>query len=205
MILNTKNFRRSRLMKIAGILQLGIIGRGSYLAGGALRTLLDPKEQISDYDIFFEDMRRSVLDELYDEEPKNMARVKEVQDILLTEGFKCVFECPLGELFTYKLGDIKIQLILATVGEPQNVITTFDFGACRAAFDGNTLYFDKEFVRDTKTKRLSVQSVTFPVATIKRLVKYANKGYNINNATLQFMEKVSGQVWDGDQLRLYVD
>lgn len=210
MILNTKKIRRSRLLKIAGIVNLGIIGGGSYLAGGALRTLLDDKEEISDYDIFFEDRRALVESEdIFSaptlQEPKDMPRVKEVQALLLMEKFKCVFVCVKGELFTYKKGDIKIQLVLATIGKPESVIQSFDFGACRAAYDNQYLFFDKEFVRDVKTKKLSVQNVTFPVATIKRLVKYSNKGYNINQACQQFMEQVSGKVWDGDQLRLYVD
>ncbi len=193
--------RRSRFLKTAGFLNLGIIGCKTFLAGGALRTLINNDEEVADFDVFFEDAPEEVIDGVITKH----TRCEEIKEILLSERFKQVFVCPKGELFTFKKDDIKVQLILSTTGTPETVISAFDFGACRVAFDGVFLYFDKEFVRDVRTKVLSVQNVTFPAATIKRMMKYKDKGYNVSQAAVQFMEHVSGKTWDGDQLRLYVD
>ena len=108
-------------------------------------------------------------------------------------------------MFTYKQGDIKIKLILEWWGTPEKVIGGFDFNATGAALDSEFFYFSRGFIKDVKTKNLSINTGTYPAATIKRLIKYKDKGCHINGAIVEFMENVSGQVFDREMLRLYID
>jgi hypothetical protein len=211
--------RRSRFNKIAAFWNLGIIGNGAFLAGGAIRTLISD-EEVADFDVFFDVAPISPEDESklkaiedgeildFDDgilvEPPH-PRVEEVKRILEREKFKLIFECPERKMFSYKKDNTKIQLILEIQGKPEEIINDFDFFACCAAFDGNFIYFPTQFVRDVKTKKLSINQITYPVATIKRMVKYAAKGYNINGACFQFMTQTSGAIFDEEQLRLYID
>ena len=148
------NLRKSRFSKIAAVWSLGIIGNESFLAGGALRTVIDNKEEIADFDIFFEekfpeDAPRFVTCESEDGTVYNPIlpppRLLEIQKILEKEKFKLVFECQKGELYSYKKDGVKIQLILSVMGHPVNVINDFDFGAAAAAFDGTYFYYSTFF------------------------------------------------------------
>lgn len=65
-------------------------------------------------------------------------------------------------------------------------------------------------IRDVNRKRLTLMSLTYPVATLKRFVKYARKGYDINKAAVQFVRSISELAADGigftdGQMRFYVD
>jgi hypothetical protein len=203
-ILEFKNIRRSRFSKVAAFLNLGILGEGVFLAGGALRTLIDKKEDVSDFDVFFEPNKGVMLDG-----QGNIfighARVIQTRYLLEKEKFVCIFECPAGELYTYVKDGMKIQLITVSFRPPKETILSFDFGACQAAYDGGTFICTPQFIRNIITKKLSVELVTFPVATIKRMLKYAKKGYNINDAAVEFMQKVSGITFNEADLRLYLD
>lgn len=213
------NLRRSRFNKIAAFWNLGIIGNGAFLAGGAIRTLISD-EEISDFDVFFDVAPISPEDSAKIEKLNNgeildlddgilvdppHPRVEEVKRILQREKFELIFECPEGKMFSYKKDNMKIQLILEIQGLPSEIISDFDFFACCVAFDGSFVYFPTQFVSDVKTKKLSINKITYPVATIKRLVKYSAKGYNINGACFQFMTHTSGEIFDGEKLRLYID
>lgn len=214
-----QKLRKARFLKLAGVCSLDLFQHGAFLAGGALRTLI-ADEEISDYDIFFSRLEPEVIDatehnkfDMFDLDlvsdsepsPPKYLNVEAVKRILEKERFKQVFACSEGKLFTYTKGAIKIQLILENSSYPEDMIGGFDFGACCAAFDGNFFYYSKAFIRDVKTKKLSINAVTYPAATIKRMVKYAKKGYNISEACVEFMKHISGQVFDEEKLRLYID
>lgn len=211
------NIRKSRFSKIAPIWTLGILGNGCFLAGGAMRTLL-VDEEVADFDLFFtekpfeekqKELSIEINFETTSEEAKKefvySARVSQVKDTLEREKFKLIFFCPEGKLLTYKKGSIKIQLVLEAWGHPEEVISSFDFNATKAAFDGEKVFIAREFIKDVKTKKLSINLITYPVSTIKRLIKYSNKGYNVNDACIQFMRQVSGIVFNEENLRLYID
>jgi hypothetical protein len=196
---------------------LDIFRYGCFVAGGSTRSLLN-QEEVADFDVFFTHEPMTVeLIESFDAVDFGSASgnvekkityspaVHAIRERLKQEKYKLVFSCPEGKLFTYKQGDIKIQLILECWGTPQEVIGGFDFNATCAALDDEFFYFSREFIKDEKTKKLSINTVTYPAATIKRLIKYKDKGYDINGAIVEFMENISGQVFDREMLRLYID
>lgn len=212
------NIRRSRLTKLAPFILLGVLSEDCFLGGGAIRALINNDEQVADFDIFFREKPfitiAKTLDLVVDInstsestqlEYQYSEAVKNVRSILEAERFKLAFKCPEGKLFTYMKDGVKIQLILETWGEPEAVIDAFDFNACRAAMDSKFVYLDKNFVRDVKTKRLTAHRITYPVASMKRLIKYANKGYNVNEACLEMTKQIAGTQFNAEQLRLYID
>lgn len=190
-IYSSINFRPERLRQLRPILNLIKDWPEIILAGGAIRTILTCcHEEVSDYDLFF----------------KTFSVVPDFRKLLKEFGYKETYACPEEKLFTYKKNNQKIQLICETeYNSPQSLIESFDVTACVGAYHQGAVYFSRPFIRAVKTKRLRINNVTFPVATIKRLTKYANKGYNIGQAALDFMHEISGKTFDGEFLRAYID
>lgn len=216
MKINISNIRKSRLTKVAPFLVLDLMTEGCFLAGGSIRSLV-ADEEVADFDVFFKE--QPVFETIVEADAQNILVtsadtevlrtysqvVKNVRRILEIEKFKLVFACPVGKLFTYVKDGIKIQLILQTWGDPQDVINDFDFNACKAAIDNQFVYIDRSFLKDVKSKVLSIHKITYPAASIKRLVKYSNKGYNIGNACMQMAREISTIVITDDNIRLYID
>lgn len=162
-----------------------------YLAGGSLRTVLKcAAEDVNDFDLFF----------------KNLDEVQPLYDRLLKDGFELVYSCPDGYLYSFKRGKHKIQLICEVeYSSPHELLNSFDMSACYFCWHEGTLYFTREAVRSVFTKKLRINNVTFPVATLKRLVKYASKGYNIFMASEDFCRHMNNQTFSNDQFRHYID
>lgn len=184
-----------KFAKLFRFIQLDLLIGGVYLAGGALRTLVDLDEVVSDYDLFFESQ---VAAELTRERLKNL-------------GFDLIFECPEGKLFTFAGRGMKIQCVCENYYfTAKELISTFDFTACAAAFDGNTLWVHRHFARSVRKKTLKLLSLTFPVATLGRIIKYDKKGYKTGKCRLEFVEALQGLFDTGFRLddknaRFYID
>ncbi len=188
-IYSTKNIAAYKFHKLRPVLKY--LNENVYLAGGSLRTLLKCSgEQVSDFDLFF----------------KKFEEVLPLRTKLEVDGWENTYECPQGFLYTYKKGNHKLQLICETEYSSANLlVSSFDFSACMAAWHCGILTFTREFVRSVKTKNLRTCNVTFPVATIKRLIKYAQKGYNASLAAEDFCRQISGKTFDRQDLRHYID
>jgi hypothetical protein len=176
-----------------------------YLAGGAMRSLITG-ETPQDYDLFFSEE----------------SEVDLVKEKLAVMGAECYWACPEGKMFSYKIVkkvedeffndkiEIKIQLILETYENLEDHLQLFDFDCCCCGTDGQSITFTKKFVKSVKFKRLTLNCLMFPVATIKRLVKFSNKGFNINPSVVSIVESIHtagmhGVTYDEDQMRVYID
>jgi hypothetical protein len=154
-----------------------IIENYGFLAGGAIRSIL-MKEEICDWDIFFEHL--SGKDEALNYLVENF-------------NYKIVFQCPIGELTTLKNEDgNKIQLITKFFKTPQDTISQFDLSPSCFAVKKDTLYVLKQALKDYKKKKMSIIHLSFPVATLNRIVKYSKKGYSTHNVSTQFVEGIIG-------------
>lgn len=186
------NINPTRFNLINDFLQLKLVSKSVFLAGGSLQTLVNPEIQVNDYDLFFTDE----------------AIAKMLRKRLDVIGADCVFECPQGELYTYKIDDIKIQLITKFYyRNMEDLISSFDFRAAMFAYDGNTLLTTRSAIRDSIRKQVNINDVTFPVATLNRMIKYAaRKGFTITHQAIdQFVRTVSERQYNEDQMVLYVD
>ena len=166
---------------------------GVVLAGGALRMLVDPyNEEICDYDLFVTD--QSVLDNL----------LTDIQAM----GYSKVFECPKRELFTFVQEDeYKVQVInKRPYWDCQDIISSFDITAACAAWDGENFYKHERFVFDVLNKRTNLNVVEYPNATMKRIVKYALKGYTLTSqANDFFISSVNSMELTEENRAMYID
>jgi hypothetical protein len=171
---------------------LSLLRNGVVLAGGALRALVDPSEEIMDYDLFVLD--QSVI-------PKLKANLEDT-------GYKPCFECPKGQLYTYKNSEgTKVQIInKRAYKDCEDLIASFDITACCAAYDGNTFYTHDRFVFDNLNKLINLNKVEYPNATLRRIVKYSNKGFKLSNAACTtFTTTVNGMILTEDNSEFYID
>lgn len=165
---------------------------GVILGGGYFRKLVDEDDVLCDYDIFF---------------TKNDA-IEKLKNHLELLGYRQVFACPKGELFTYKKQDgVKVQLITKFIySNLREMVDSFDLTACCAGWDGEMFESNRRFIFDVKSKRINLNKVTYPVATMNRIAKYTGKGYTLTpKANLEFVLAVNEMVLDENNMALYVD
>lgn len=186
--------------------ELNLLGPTVWLAGGALRSVIG-NEYISDYDLFFGYEMSSETDV----ESIELVRKPNVlvEEKLIEAGFKVVFKCPVGKLTTLKRGTMKIQLITEqTYGNMRELIDSFDISACRYVTNGKVILTTYSTVRDTLKKHINLHRVDYPVATMKRIAKYIQKGYALNTkAAESLVNEVYEKGRRGEELnrRVYID
>lgn len=86
----------------------------------------------------------------------------------------------------------KIQVInptntghIVAKGSMEQILNNFDFTVCRAGLlDLQTGLVDDEFVHDEMRKRINIKQIHCPLGEIKRIAKYAKKGYYVSPAEL---------------------
>jgi len=181
---------------------------GAIVAGGALRTLIDKDDVVCDIDLFFKDRND----------------INSVKNELESNGYAKVFECPLGHLTTYYyFGEkvvgkryngsdeyevlSKVQLITRDMfASLEHVVSEFDLMPCCASMDNERLMFADKWVMSVKKKMLYLNNITYPVATLNRVVKYVNKGYYAGEHFYkEVIESIQNSNFDGDRLALYID
>lgn len=188
-IYSTKNIAYHKFHKVRPVYKY--LNQNIYLAGGSLRTVLKcSAEDVNDFDLFF----------------KNLDEVQPLYDRLLKDEWVLTYSCPDGFLYSFKRGKHKIQLICEIeYADIFTLLNSFDVSACYFGWHERTFYFTREAVRSVFTKNLRVNNVSFPVASLKRLVKYAKKGYSISDAAEDFCRQVNTKTFDGTDWRRYID
>jgi hypothetical protein len=210
------NLDPARLDKIKWLLDEGIVNHNVWLAGGSLRTLIDPKDKVVDYDLFFKYRHKLT-------QADERATIEETKAKLIKLGFKLIFECPEGKLFSYskkeeivrslRKGEIikkewKVQLVCEHFYQvPEELLSTFDLTPSLFCTDGTYLWTYKSAVKGVKRKTCDLHKLTYPVATFKRIIKYANKGYNVNPVINSFVSNLneSQRILDDESMRVYID
>jgi hypothetical protein len=184
--------RLSNFEQAQQFLSYNLLNDNVWLAGGAIRSAIND-EPICDYDLFF----RSTIDSF-----NTIIRLEEL-------GAELVFKCPEGKLTTFKLNGMKIQCITEDYyPSMETLIDTFDITACRYVTDGKVILTYYSSVRDTLKKQINLHRVMYPVATMKRVAKYANKGYTLTSkASKFFVEGIYEKGKTGKELntRVYID
>ncbi len=71
-----------------------------------------------------------------------------------------------------------LQLIrMVWYDSPEHVIDSFDLSVVQFAADGKSLYYNPASWLDLSRKRLVLHRMQFPASTLRRLIKYASKGF----------------------------
>lgn len=228
-VISISKLKSRRLDKIRWLYQQGIINESVWLAGGALRTLVDPKETIVDYDLFFKyDVREhQSMDAFWH---KHLTNVTETREALTKLGFKLTFECPEGKMYTYEksicsvCGTVeidagyqhtlhifckqKVQLICEYFySSPEELLATFDLTPTLFCTDGTRLWCYKSGVNAVKNKQCDLHKLIYPFSTFRRIMKYSNKGYNCQTAINKFISNLIDRtsILTEDEMRIYID
>lgn len=122
-----------------------------------------------------------------------------------------VYTYPKGFLYTYKKKSffgklVKVQLIVERYySSLEELINSFDIVACCAATDGNEIVYNDNFIQYVSNKIITINKLSYPVATLGRIVKYAKKGYFISGNELEnLLEAVMSDPEKYD-FRYYID
>lgn len=148
------------------------------LAGGAVRSLYDNTE-VEDYDFFMPSL--SLMEYLW----HNIEGHQNIVD-------KVLFKCPQKRLVSLLLKDgSKVQLIyIKDYSSPEELTGLFDFTVCCATKDiKGKIYFTPEFYRDVEGRMLNINTITYPMSTMKRMVKYVQKGYLVDSGVYKQLAK----------------
>lgn len=167
---------------------------GPWLAGGSIRRMIDGDTTQSDYDVFF--ASRAQLDLWLERIKKhdNIIKIDERQDnttIMLKDG-EHTFE---------------IQAIhVAFYENAEQVIDSFDFTICQFATNGTQLYAGKYSLYDLGKKRLVVHRITYPIASMRRMIKYVKQGFYACNGFMEtFLRTVVDNPASLEQKTKYID
>ncbi len=73
-----------------------------------------------------------------------------------------------------------VQLIkLAWYDSPEHVIDSFDFTVVQFICDSKYIYYNPIALMDMAKKRLVLHRMQFPASTLRRMIKYASKGFYV--------------------------
>ncbi len=145
---------------------------GRWLAGGAVRRAIKDGKSDSDWDVFFSS----------EKEKEAFIKECEKQDEISNEKKNAN-----NHQFTLKMGDEKYTVQCITIAyydSPEKVIETFDFTICQFVTDGVSLWSGDTSLFDLGRMRLVVHKISYPVASLRRLLKYTNQGFYACNGCL---------------------
>ena len=138
---------------------------GVWLAGGAVRRTISGASLDSDYDFFFRDA--DTLEKWSSLLPSNFAPVRETEHHKQWRGTIDGVD-----------GPIDVQAIrFKYYASVEEVIDSFDYTICMVAVSGDDLVTTPEALWDLGRKRLAIHRVTYPVSTMRRMLKYTGQGY----------------------------
>ena len=130
---------------------------GVFLCGGSLIDTIDGGT-INDYDFFF--TRQGAFDAIsgrYD----HITKIESKDAI--TVG--------------------KMQFIRRYIYQDvTSIFATFDLTCVQIAFDGENVFFGPTTIHDLLNKFVRVNNATHPYKSLKRLMKFAKRGYNVEDA-----------------------
>lgn len=146
--------------------------KGPWVAGGAVRKLIERKPQDSDFDFFFasEDQFKDCLEWINRSAKIKVISTREAENNvqLSIQIPECEFPCK-----TYLIQLIKIDFYV----DLAECLDSFDYTLCQAGYDGEKFLFGDLTLWDIGRKHLVVNKITYPVASLRRLLKYTSQGY----------------------------
>ena len=84
-----------------------------------------------------------------------------------------------------KTSNFEVDLVKNFSPSKESTVADFDYTVCTGIVDRDGVYFTKEFMYALKNKKLQVNSLCNPIGAVKRIKKYAKRGYDLSNVELQ--------------------
>ena len=181
-LIDTESERYSQFMSV-----IDAVGHGGMIAGGAVRRLIaggDPLESDIDYffvgDIAEEEFRKRLPDWL------GIAR----------DGIN-------SSTWEGKWNDeicVEVNTVSISYHETfESLLDSFDFTCCMFGLDGDRIVTTPQALWDLARRRISVHRITYPAASLRRLIKYTKQGFYACDGCLKtFLKDI---VEDSEALR----
>jgi len=186
---SSKDWERHNGLRVTRFLDLA--ANGGWLAGGAVRRLLLLEDDAPDYDLFFpseESLQRC----LGVAKGRGRAEIIKEDDRVITLDVFMPSALSKRDLVLPHVRDkLRVQLIRVDYYKHvEELINSFDFTVCQFAIAPNgdadySLWVGEHSLWDLARKRLAVNRVTYPVSTLRRLLKYTRQGFTACNGCLQ--------------------
>lgn len=148
-------------------------GSGPWIAGGALRRTVLGKEPDSDFDFFF----------------KDADQLGQFTAALEAKGFLKIRETEHHVHYRGRVGDSALDrdvqcIRFAFYDRAEAVINSFDYTICMLAFDGKDITLGDYTMWDLGRMRLAINKISYPVATMRRMLKYTKQGFSACSSCL---------------------
>lgn len=156
--------------QIVSFLRICNLQAYGWLAGGAVRRIISGQKLDSDYDLFFTSLENLELFWAGIEKDKNIKITKEISS---EHNVTLILDCKEYEIENLKLQLIKIEFYSSL----EEVLRSFDYTLCQFGLDGNKLVCGETSLWDLGRKRIVINTITYPVASLRRLLKYTSQGY----------------------------
>ncbi|WP_041544377.1 MULTISPECIES: hypothetical protein [Chelativorans] len=144
---------------------LGKVQNGAWCAGGAIRGTLIRQSLDSDFDFFFRD-----ADHLAEWEKNLPDTLKLVRETEHHKHWRGTIE---GSDLPIDIQAIRFRFYASA----EEVIDSFDYTITQFALDGEELVTTPYALWDLGRKKLAIHKVTYPVATMRRMLKYTQQGF----------------------------
>ncbi len=192
-----------------------LVREGAIIAGGAVRDWLLAS---MGYEAPGEDALAEQLASLIGGEPceatdidvyfRNEELAWDFYDWLLDNGAKVIREKNYVTDLLFE-GSV-VQLIRFAYYSPLSLISTFDFTVCQFAVarEGPDIrfYAGGSSLEDLKQRTVRIHCISRPLATMRRLLKYARKGFDVPDETLLIVaravaeaEQAGSNSYDGEE------
>lgn len=137
----------------------------SFLAGGSLLSLAFNIGVVRDYDFYF----------------KKEEDFKAISAYLENRDYTLIANTNNALTYSYYVQDkstVPIQLIKAVIGEPEEILNSFDINVCKIGFSlkDKTLLYHKSIPESVKEKTMKLEHFNRPISSLFRICKYINKG-----------------------------
>jgi len=141
---------------------------GRWIAGGAIRDTLQGLPITSDIDYFVRNKEEK--ERFIQEMSIEHLRAEKISE----NDHNITWMVPIPK----RDEKIKVQLIIINYYETlEDVLDTFDFTITQFGYDGTTLVCGEYSLWDLARRRLAIHKVTYGVSTVRRMMKYMQKGF----------------------------
>lgn len=153
------------------------LGGGAWMAGGAIRRTLIGQALDSDFDFFFKSAE--ALADWESGLPSGLKLVRETEHHKHWRGTIAGSDLP-----------IDVQAIrFRFYDNAEQVIDSFDYTVTMFVLDGDDMVTTPYALWDLGRRKLAVHKISYPVATMRRLLKYTKQGFTACAGCLQSILK----------------
>lgn len=141
---------------------------GPWLCGGAVRAFIEGRDPDSDYDFFFATSEAFVV----------------AADAMRHAGWSAKRETAHNVTFVGRVEGSSLDIIVQLIKTDfypniEAVLDSFDFTICQFGYDGADIVMGPYSAWDLSRKRIAVHRITYAASSVRRLLKYAAKGFTV--------------------------